>query len=92
MISIEEKFALVVDNYAEHERTLLDLTLSRMLDVDFGYSTVHDGRHLVNRRLANLMDRCSDVRRPGRQGCQGSPRQRGCGARNRSRPESRIRQ
>jgi hypothetical protein len=55
MISIEEKFALIVGNYADYEAALLDLTPTPPLKMTFSYSWAHDGRILVNRRLANLL-------------------------------------
>jgi hypothetical protein len=55
MLNIEEKFLVLVENYADYERALLDLTLSSMLKLDMEWSSVRDDVEVVNRRLANLL-------------------------------------
>src|SRR5688572_25943733 len=55
MLDLEENFAIVVDNYAEYEQTLLDLSMSKMLRFDFGWSSMRDDVQSINRRLANLL-------------------------------------
>jgi len=55
LTGIEEKYELLFSNYAEYERTLLDLSLDKLLHVHRGYSDFHDDRGLVNRRLVNLL-------------------------------------
>lgn len=54
-VGIEEKFNLLLENYAEFERALLDLTLRRMIFADFDWSTFQDDFLTVNRHMANLL-------------------------------------
>ena len=53
-VAMEEKFSILVANYAEYERTLLEMALGHMVHIDFDYFSMHDDMQLVNRRLANL--------------------------------------
>jgi hypothetical protein len=53
--SFEEKFFLLLENYAEFEKQLLDLALDRMIFADFQWFGVQDDLLTVNRRLANLL-------------------------------------
>lgn len=55
VLGIEEKFDLVLENYAEYERSLLELTLHQMLYRDLDWSSFRTDIQLVNRRLANLL-------------------------------------
>jgi hypothetical protein len=55
LIGIEEKFDLLFANYAEYESTLLNLSLESLLGLGRDYSSFHDDRGLVNRRLLNLL-------------------------------------
>jgi hypothetical protein len=55
VLGIEEKFALLVENYAEYERTLLDLSLKNMINQDWVWGGFMDDMLLVNRRIANLL-------------------------------------
>ena len=54
-LEIEEKFELLVENYTEYERTLLDLTLTNMVRQDYVWDSFMDHRQLVNRRIANFL-------------------------------------
>ena len=54
-LELEEKFELLVENYAEYERTLLDLTLTNMIRQDWVWTNFMDQRQLVNRRVANFL-------------------------------------
>lgn len=54
-IGFEEKFYLLLENYAEFERALLDLTLRRLVFADSDWSNFQDDILTVNRRLANLL-------------------------------------
>jgi hypothetical protein len=54
-LGIEEKFTLLVENYAEYERTLLDLTLTKMIRQDYEWTSLMDDTQLVNRRIANVL-------------------------------------
>lgn len=54
-IGIEEKFDLLLENYADYERELLEVSLQTML-----FNDIHDERpgghsHVVTRRLVNLL-------------------------------------
>src|SRR5689334_17559994 len=58
ILGVEEKFEMLLQNYAEYEHTLLklavDQTISRRLDWDSSSENVF----LINRRLANLLTIC----------------------------------
>ena len=54
-LELEEKFELLVDNYAEFERTLLDLTLTNMIRQEWVWTSFMNQRQLVNRRIANFL-------------------------------------
>jgi hypothetical protein len=53
-LGIEEKLDLLLQNYAEYERTLLDLALHQMICRDLDWSSFRADIQLVNRRLTNL--------------------------------------
>ena len=55
ILGIEDKFALLVENYLEYERTLLDLSLKNMINQEWVWSGFMDDMLLVNRRIANLL-------------------------------------
>jgi hypothetical protein len=57
-LSIEEKFNLVAENYAEFEQELQNLTLRQMLFPDYDWSSFVGGLQTINRRLANLLSAC----------------------------------
>jgi hypothetical protein len=54
-LGIEEKLDLLLQNYAEYERTLLDLALHQMICRDLDWSSFRADIQLVNRRLTNLL-------------------------------------
>lgn len=54
-VGIEEKFNLLLENYAEFERALLDLTLRRTIFADPDWSAFQDDFLTVNRHLANFL-------------------------------------
>jgi hypothetical protein len=54
-LSAEEKYDLVIENYAEYERELLGLTIEKMLHHDFQWQAFAADRYLVGRRLANAL-------------------------------------
>ena len=54
-LEIEEKFELLVENYAEYERTLLDLTLTNMIRQAYVWTSFMDQSELINRRIANFL-------------------------------------
>jgi len=51
----EEKFYLVLENYAEFEQTLLNLTLHRLIFLKNEWTSFQDNILVLNRRLANLL-------------------------------------
>ncbi len=55
MIGIEQKFDLVIENYADYERELLELSLRHSLHQDFRWAGFQDQIAAVSRRLANLL-------------------------------------
>ena len=55
MLSIEEKFDALLQNYAEYERELLSLALEHTVFQVFEWSTIIGDLHTVNRRLANVL-------------------------------------
>lgn len=54
----EERFSILLENYAEFERDLLKLALQDVLFKPGGWSDRIDELHLLNRRLANLLTIC----------------------------------
>lgn len=58
ILYIEEKFNLVMENYAEYEKELLVLTTDAMIFTDISYSGFQAQKHTVNRRLVNLLTTC----------------------------------
>lgn len=55
MIGIEQKFDLLLENYADYERELLELRLRRSLRIDHEWASFQDDIAAVARRLANLL-------------------------------------
>jgi hypothetical protein len=55
LVGIEEKWDLVVENYADYERTLFELALDQVLDRPGGWSSFRSDIQLLNRRIANLL-------------------------------------
>lgn len=58
VVAIEEKFNLLMENYAEFERELLDITLRRVVFQDADWENFQNDIYLVNRRLVNLLSAC----------------------------------
>ncbi len=55
ILSIEDKFNLVLENYAEFEQELLNSSVNEMLFQDNDWLSRMDKFHLINRRLINLL-------------------------------------
>lgn len=54
-LGIEEKFDLVLENYAELERELLSLTTEHMVFPGRVITMLQESRHTINRRVVNLL-------------------------------------
>lgn len=54
-LSLEEKFDLLLENYAEMESTVLDIALRYSLYPLSAQTILEDGIHVTNRRVANLV-------------------------------------
>ena len=57
-LGIEEKFNLVLENYLEFERELLEMVLGRLIFADTSWSGFQNDIYVLNRRLANLLSAC----------------------------------
>lgn len=57
-LSIEDKFNLVLENYAEFEQEVFSLTVKGMLFYNDDWSSGIDEIHVVNRRIINLLKMC----------------------------------
>lgn len=55
VVGIEEKFDLLIENYAEYERELLNLSFDQLLFRHFSYQGFRGNNQAVTRRLANLL-------------------------------------
>jgi len=55
LLSFEDKFDILLENYIEFEQELLLLSTRRMLSPNISYSEGQGFRHLLNRRLINLL-------------------------------------
>jgi len=55
VLSIEGKFDMVLENYVEYERELLELALQEMVRQGRPWSAIQFDIYRVNRRLANLL-------------------------------------
>jgi hypothetical protein len=55
LTGIEEKFDILLENYAEYERSLLDLALHQMLFRDLDWPSFRADVKIVNRRLTNVL-------------------------------------
>jgi hypothetical protein len=55
IISIEEKFDLMMENYVELETTLLSLGMSHLAFTTFEYNEMLSSRNLISRRIVNLL-------------------------------------
>lgn len=58
LLEMEEKFNILLGNYVEFERELLNLTLHNALSFDGNWNQHADEIHLLNRRLVNLLTTC----------------------------------
>jgi len=54
-LGIEEKFQLLVDNYAEYESAVFSIAQQRMIRGDADWSIAMDDMLLLSRRLANVL-------------------------------------
>jgi hypothetical protein len=57
-LTIEEKFNLVLENYAEFERELLELSLNHMMVFDHDWFSFQREIYTINRRIINLLTTC----------------------------------
>lgn len=55
MIGIEQKFDLLLENYADYERELLNLALHHSMHRDLDWASTQDDLAAVSRRLANVL-------------------------------------
>lgn len=55
MIGVEQKFDLLIENYSDYERELLELSLHQALRVDLDWASFQNDIAAVSRRLANLL-------------------------------------
>lgn len=55
LVGIEEKFDLLMENYADYEQEILNLALSYMLFRDMSYPWFRSNDKVLTRRLANLL-------------------------------------
>jgi hypothetical protein len=55
VLHMEEKFNLMIENYAEFERELLELSLNHSIFSDHDWFSFQIDRHRLNRRLINLL-------------------------------------
>ncbi len=58
LIGVEQKFDLVLENYAEYERELLSLAVHQVVFRDMSYSSFQRDTLIVVRRLSNLLSSC----------------------------------
>jgi len=58
VLSIEEKFNLILENYAEYENELLTLSLKHMIFSGRDWSSFENEIHIISRRLINLLTIC----------------------------------
>ena len=58
LLGLEERFNILLENYAEFERELLDLTLANALSFGGKWNDFANALHTVNRRLVNLLTTC----------------------------------
>jgi hypothetical protein len=58
VLSLEEKFDVLVSNYLEFEKTLNDMATDHMVRSDYGFQSLHDCRVLINLRVQNLLGAC----------------------------------
>jgi len=57
-LQIEEKFNLVIENYAEFERELLTQANDLVIFSNISWSDLQTDKHAINRRLVNLLTTC----------------------------------
>lgn len=58
VLSLEEKYDLIVQNFTEFEKTLHSLALSRLVDSDLSWSSFIEAIGILNRILANILSSC----------------------------------
>lgn len=58
VLSLEEKFDVLVSNYLEFEKTLNGMAADHMVRSDYGFQSLHDCRVLINLRVQNLLGAC----------------------------------
>ena len=57
-LTIEEKLNLVIENYAEFEKELLEETLNYMLFKELDWSSFMGNIYTINRRIVNCLSAC----------------------------------
>src|ERR1044072_2560892 len=57
-LGIEEKLDIVLENYAEYEKELLELSLKNAIFSDRNWSSFQTERRAIDRRLVNLLTAC----------------------------------
>lgn len=55
LLGVEEKFRMLIENFVEYERELLNLALQHKISHDINWSAMQDAKALINRRLANCL-------------------------------------
>jgi hypothetical protein len=58
VLSIEDKFNILIENYAEFEQELAKRSINAMLYQNKDWSSAIDEIHLMNRRVVNLLTTC----------------------------------
>jgi hypothetical protein len=57
-LTIESKFNLVIENYAEYERELLELSLNHMMVSNHDWFSFQKEIYTINRKVINLLTTC----------------------------------
>jgi hypothetical protein len=55
IVAVEEKFSLVMENYAELEQTLLTEGVRHLVFIQLDFTNLQELRNLISRRLLNLL-------------------------------------
>src|SRR5689334_1349030 len=58
VLGIEEKFNMILENFEEFERELLEISLRHMLFFNFSWSSFQKNSNTISRRLINLLTTC----------------------------------
>lgn len=58
LLGFEERFNILIENYGEFERELLNITLDNALSTGVSWGKFTDSLHTLNRRLINLLTTC----------------------------------